>query len=112
MSESESVRASIGVSCCALFVCVQAPTCPSNLGTGLRASSVMVKLEKFNELYAEPKHPDSHLLWEMCATASTCSPADPTSSAWASGRCSRRCSPQKRRSAADVRANVEKLKKK
>jgi len=40
-------------------------TCPSNLGTGLRAS-VMVKLEKFNELYADPKHPDSHLLEEVC----------------------------------------------
>ena len=26
----------------------------------------MVKLEKFNELYADPKHPDSHLLEEVC----------------------------------------------
>ena len=26
----------------------------------------MVKLEKFNELYADPSHPDSHLLEEVC----------------------------------------------
>ena len=46
-------------------VCAYTGTCPSNLGTGLRAS-VMVKLVKFNELYADPNHPDSHLLEEVC----------------------------------------------
>jgi creatine kinase len=43
-------------------------TCPSNLGTGLRAS-VMVKLVKFNELLENPSssHEDKELLEQVCA---------------------------------------------
>merc|ERR1719454_1964937 len=43
-------------------------TCPSNLGTGLRAS-VMVKLVKFNELLENPNssHEDKELLEQVCA---------------------------------------------
>jgi len=43
-------------------------TCPSNLGTGLRAS-VMVKLEKFNELLenADSPHEDKELLETVCS---------------------------------------------
>merc|ERR1711990_859105 len=43
-------------------------TCPSNLGTGLRAS-VMVKLVKFNELLENPNssHEDKELLKQVCA---------------------------------------------
>lgn len=41
-------------------------TCPSNLGTGLRAS-VMVKLEKFNELMEGSVQEDKELLEEVCS---------------------------------------------
>lgn len=41
-------------------------TCPSNLGTGLRAS-VMVKLTNFNELYSSKDPADSNLLEEVCS---------------------------------------------
>ena len=43
-------------------------TCPSNLGTGLRAS-VMVKLTKFNEILenSESAQEDKELLEEVCA---------------------------------------------
>lgn len=43
-------------------------TCPSNLGTGLRAS-VMIKLEKFNALLENPETPqeDKELLEEVCS---------------------------------------------
>jgi len=43
-------------------------TCPSNLGTGLRAS-VMVKLTKFNEILENPEsaQEDKELLEEVCA---------------------------------------------
>lgn len=40
-------------------------TCPSNLGTGLRAS-VMVKLEKFNSLMEGDNEEDKQLLEEVC----------------------------------------------
>lgn len=40
-------------------------TCPSNLGTGLRAS-VMVTLVKFNELYSSSVEEDKHLLEKVC----------------------------------------------
>ena len=41
-------------------------TCPSNLGTGLRAS-VMVKLENFNKLMEGDNHADKELLETVCA---------------------------------------------
>jgi creatine kinase len=43
-------------------------TCPSNLGTGLRAS-VMIKLTKFNEILENPDspHEDKELLEQVCA---------------------------------------------
>jgi len=41
-------------------------TCPSNLGTGLRAS-VMVKLVKFNELLEGDNHDDKELLEQVCS---------------------------------------------
>lgn len=41
-------------------------TCPSNLGTGLRAS-VMVKLEQFNKLMEGDNHEDKELLEQVCA---------------------------------------------
>jgi len=42
-------------------------TCPSNLGTGLRAS-VMIKLEKFNELMENPPFPKAkELLEDVCS---------------------------------------------
>jgi len=41
-------------------------TCPSNLGTGLRAS-VMVKLENFNKLLEGSNHEDKELLEEVCS---------------------------------------------
>jgi creatine kinase len=42
-------------------------TCPSNLGTGLRAS-VMIVLPEFNKLMQKgPSDPDSHLLEQVCA---------------------------------------------
>ena len=41
-------------------------TCPSNLGTGLRAS-VMVKLEKFNGLMEGDVQEDKELLEEVCS---------------------------------------------
>lgn len=41
-------------------------TCPSNLGTGLRAS-VMVKLEKFNELLEGDNQEDKELLEQVCS---------------------------------------------
>jgi len=41
-------------------------TCPSNLGTGLRAS-VMVKLPHFNKLIEEGNHEDKELLEIVCA---------------------------------------------
>jgi len=42
-------------------------TCPSNLGTGLRAS-VMVCLLEFNKLMEGSNHEDKELLEEVCAT--------------------------------------------
>lgn len=41
-------------------------TCPSNLGTGLRAS-VMIKLPKFNELMEGENQADKELLEEVCS---------------------------------------------
>ena len=41
-------------------------TCPSNLGTGLRAS-VMIKLEGFNKLMEGDNEADKHLLDEVCS---------------------------------------------
>jgi len=41
-------------------------TCPSNLGTGLRAS-VMVKLENFNKLMEGDNHADKELLETVCS---------------------------------------------
>jgi len=41
-------------------------TCPSNLGTGLRAS-VMIKLEAFNKLMEGDNEADKHLLDEVCS---------------------------------------------
>merc|ERR1719201_1964551 len=43
-------------------------TCPSNLGTGLRAS-VMIKLVKFNDILENPNssHEDKELLEQVCA---------------------------------------------
>ncbi len=41
-------------------------TCPSNLGTGLRAS-VMVRLPAFNKLMESENHEDKQLLEEVCA---------------------------------------------
>ena len=41
-------------------------TCPSNLGTGLRAS-VMVKLEEFNKLLEGSNQEDKELLEEVCS---------------------------------------------
>jgi creatine kinase len=41
-------------------------TCPSNLGTGLRAS-VMVKLECFNRLLEGENHHDKELLEQVCS---------------------------------------------
>jgi creatine kinase len=43
-------------------------TCPSNLGTGLRAS-VMIKLTKFNEILEDPNssHEDKELLEQVCS---------------------------------------------
>jgi len=41
-------------------------TCPSNLGTGLRAS-VMVKLEQFNKLMEGENHHDKELLEDVCS---------------------------------------------
>lgn len=41
-------------------------TCPSNLGTGLRAS-VMVVLPKFNELMSSENHADRELLETVCS---------------------------------------------
>lgn len=41
-------------------------TCPSNLGTGLRAS-VMVKLENFNRLLEGDNHEDKELLEQVCS---------------------------------------------
>lgn len=41
-------------------------TCPSNLGTGLRAS-VMVKLEAFNKLMEGENHKDRELLEDVCS---------------------------------------------
>eukprot|EP00341_Mesodinium_pulex_P004891 CAMPEP_0116947276 /NCGR_PEP_ID=MMETSP0467-20121206/37560_1 /TAXON_ID=283647 /ORGANISM="Mesodinium pulex, Strain SPMC105" /LENGTH=448 /DNA_ID=CAMNT_0004631365 /DNA_START=36 /DNA_END=1382 /DNA_ORIENTATION=+ len=41
-------------------------TCPSNLGTGLRAS-VMVKLENFNKLLEGDNHEDKELLEQVCS---------------------------------------------
>jgi len=43
-------------------------TCPSNLGTGLRAS-VMIKLEKFNAILEDPSssHEDKELLEQVCS---------------------------------------------
>jgi len=40
-------------------------TCPSNLGTGLRAS-VMVKLEQFNKLMEGDNHADKEMLENVC----------------------------------------------
>jgi creatine kinase len=40
-------------------------TCPTNLGTGLRAS-VMITLEAFNRLYESPNHADKELLETVC----------------------------------------------
>lgn len=45
------------------FIC----TCPSNLGTGLRAS-VIIKLENFNRLAEGDNHADSELLKTVCST--------------------------------------------
>ena len=41
-------------------------TCPSNLGTGLRAS-VMVKLPEFNKLMESSNHADRELLETVCS---------------------------------------------
>ena len=41
-------------------------TCPSNLGTGLRAS-VMVKLPEFNKLMESGTHEDKELLEHVCS---------------------------------------------
>jgi len=41
-------------------------TCPSNLGTGLRAS-VMIKLPEFNKLMEGSKHEDKELLETVCS---------------------------------------------
>lgn len=41
-------------------------TCPSNLGTGLRAS-VMVKLPEFNKLMEGTNHADKELLEQVCS---------------------------------------------
>jgi creatine kinase len=41
-------------------------TCPSNLGTGLRAS-VMIKLPAFNRLMEGASHEDKELLETVCA---------------------------------------------
>ncbi|RYY84960.1 hypothetical protein EON63_08240 [archaeon] len=45
-------------------VCACAGTCPSNLGTGLRAS-VMIKLPHFNHLMESHHHEDKLLLEEV-----------------------------------------------
>lgn len=41
-------------------------TCPSNLGTGLRAS-VMIELQAFNKLFEGDNHEDKELLEQVCA---------------------------------------------
>ena len=48
-------------------VVVTLGTCPSNLGTGLRAS-VMVQLLEFNKLMEGDNHEDKELLEAVCAT--------------------------------------------